>query len=138
MKYFSIEELTRSTTAQARKIDNTPPQEVVNNLTNLIDKILDPLREAYSSPIRVNSGYRSVALNKAVGGASSSQHLSGNAADISAGSRKENLKLFSLIQTLNLPFDQLIFEKGNVKEGPDWVHVSYNQNRSRRQIRYLV
>ena len=138
MKYFSIEELSSSATATAKGIVNKPGLAEEANLIRLVANILDPLREAYGKPIRVNSGYRSKALNKAIGGATASQHLSGHAADISAGSRKENQQLFDLIQKLKLPFDQLIFEKGNVKEGPDWVHVSFDQSRNRRQILYLA
>ena len=138
MKYFSIDELCASSTARQRNIPNVPSDLSVRNLILLVDNILDPLREAYGKPIRVNSGYRSIALNKAVGGASSSQHMTGQAADITAGSRKENQKLFDLVQKLKLPFDQLIFEKGSLKEGPDWVHVSFNESRNRRQILYLV
>lgn len=74
MKYFSIEELCASSTAKARKIDNTPSQEAVNNLIKLVDNVLDPLRELYGKPIKVNSGYRCPQLNKAVGGVSNSEH----------------------------------------------------------------
>ena len=137
MKYFTIEELIASDTAKRRGIANTPSKEVESNLIALVDRILDPLRTIYGKPIYVNSGYRSQALNKAVGGASTSQHLTGHAADITAGSRAENKKLFVLIQTLGLPYDQLIFEKGNITEGPDWVHVSYNPQRNRRQTLFV-
>lgn len=138
MKYFTLKELTNSATATAKKINNTPSLIEEANLINLVTHILDPLREAYGKPIRVNSGYRSPALNAAIGGSKTSDHMNGKAADITGGSRKENQKLFDLIQKLKLPFDQLIFEKGNRKEGPDWVHVSWNPDRNRRQILYLV
>ena len=138
MKYFTIQELCKSDTATKRGIENKPGLIEEANLINLVNHILDPLREAYGKPIMVNSGYRSPALNKAVGGASSSQHMTGQAADITAGSRAKNYKLFNLIRDLDLPFDQLIFEKGNIKEGPDWVHVSFNPARDRRQILYLI
>ena len=138
MKYFSIAELTASATASQRNIPNVPSDLSVRNLILLVDNILDPLREAYGKPIYVTSGYRSIALNKAVGGAASSQHMTGQAADITARSRKENFKLFLIIQKLKLPFDQLIFEKGSLKEGPDWIHVSFNESRNRRQILYHV
>lgn len=138
MKYFTLKELSNSTTANARKIDNTPGLIEQANLINLVNHILDPLREVYGKPIRVNSGYRSPALNAAIGGSKTSDHMTGKAADITVGSRQENQKLFDLIQKLNLPFDQLIFEKGNIKEGPDWVHVSWNPERNRKQILYLA
>lgn len=120
MKYFTIEELTRSTTARLRNIDNTPSQQVIENLTALVDNVLDPLREAWGKPIRVNSGYRCQALNKAVGGVPASQHMRGEAADITAGSRDANRQLYSLLRGLNLPVDQAINEHDF-----QWIHVSY-------------
>lgn len=138
MMFFSIEELSHSDTARKKGIDNSPSQDIRGNMEALIDRILDPLRIAYDKPILVNSGYRSAELNKAVGGSKTSDHLTGRAADITAGSRAENMKLFNLIQSMGLPFDQLIFEKGSRAQGPDWVHVSYNPSRNRKQILYLV
>lgn len=128
MKYFTIKELIKSTTATAKKIDNTPTKEVEDNLTKLVDKVLDPLREAYGKPIKVNSGYRCPKLNRAVGGSATSQHVLGQAADITGGSKAENKILFDLIKSLKLPFDQLIWENGGV-----WVHVSFGP-RNRRQV----
>ena len=69
MKYFTIKELSHSDTAVARGIDNTPTGEVVHNLTELVENVLDPLREKYGKPIRVSSGYRSAVLNRSVNGA---------------------------------------------------------------------
>lgn len=129
-KYFSIAELTKSSTAIKKKINNTPTKEVENNLNQLIDNILDPLREAWGQPIIVGSGYRCEALNKAVGGAAHSQHKLGQAADIHTKSdlKEDNKKLFELIKQLKLPFDQLINEYNY-----NWIHVSYSP-RNRRQI----
>ena len=126
MKYFTIEELTRSTTAHLRGIDNTPSQQVINNLTALVDNVLDPLREAWGKPIHVNSGYRCKALNKAVGGVPSSQHMRGEAADITGGSVEANKQLYSLLQRLNLPVDQAINEHDF-----RWIHVSYGPRHRR-------
>lgn len=131
MQYFTIKELCKSSTAVQKKIDNTPNSEIVNNLEQLVENILDPLRREYGKPIRVNSGYRCDALNKAVGGSKTSQHRYGLAADITAGSKFENRKLFILAQKLNLPYDQLIDEKGY-----SWIHISYSQN-PRKQILHL-
>jgi len=130
MKYFTINEMTKSATAQRKGIDNTPSAEVKRSLTALVDKILDPLREAYGKPIIVTSGYRCLKLNKAVGGAASSQHVKGEAADIRSVSDRpeDNKRLFDLIRELKLPFDQLINEYGY-----DWVHVSFGA-RHRRQV----
>ena len=129
-KYFTINELTKSSTARRLGIDNTPTQEIKDNLSKLIDNILDPLREAFQQPIIVSSGYRCKALNKAVGGAVSSQHCLGMAADIHtvANTKESNKKLFELIKSLKLPFDQLINEYNYT-----WIHVSYSP-RNRRQI----
>lgn len=129
MKYFTIEEMTKSSTATAKHIDNTPNQTAIDNLTKLIEIVLDPLREWYGKPIRVNSGYRCKVLNKTVGSkAKKSQHLYGEAADITAGSKTENEKLFNYIKD-NLPFDQLINESNF-----SWVHVSYREGRLRKQV----
>lgn len=129
MKYFTIEEMIKSSTATAKRIDNTPNQTVIDSVTKLIEAVLDPLREWYGKPIRVNSGYRCEALNKAVGSkAKNSQHLYGEAADITVGSKTENEKLFNYIKD-NLPFDQLINESNF-----SWVHVSYREGRLRKQV----
>jgi hypothetical protein len=126
MKYFTIEELTRSTTARLRGIDNTPSQQVIDNLNALVDNVLDPLREAWGKPLHVNSGYRCRALNKAVGGVPASQHMRGEAADITAGSKDANRELYSLLKRLNLPVDQAINEKDF-----SWIHVSYGPRHRR-------
>lgn len=126
MKYFTIEELTRSTTARLRGIDNTPSQQVINNLIALVDNVLDPLREAWGKPLHVNSGYRCRALNKAVGGVPASQHMRGEAADITAGGKEANRELYSLLRQLNLPVDQAINEKDF-----SWIHVSYGPRHRR-------
>lgn len=131
MKYFTIKELCKSLTAIQKRINNTPNSQIVNNLKQLVYFILDPLRERYGKPITVNSGYRCPALNKAVNGSKTSQHVKGQAADITAGSPKENKILFELIQELNLPFDQLIDEKKF-----SWIHVSFSKN-PRKQILHL-
>lgn len=126
MKHFTIQELTRSTTARLRGIDNTPSQQVINSLEALVDNVLDPLREAWGAPIHVNSGYRCPELNKAVGGVAASQHIKGEAADITAGSPIKNRQLYSLIKQLNLPVDQAINEHDFA-----WIHVSYGPRHRR-------
>lgn len=128
MKYFTIEEMIKSSTATAKRIDNTPNQTVIDSLTKLIEAVLDPLREWYGKPIKVNSGYRCEALNEAVGGSDTSQHRLGEAADITVGTKKGNKKLFEYIKD-NLPFDQLINESNF-----SWVHVSYREGRLRKQV----
>lgn len=131
MKYFTIAELTQSTTATRNGIDNTPPFGVVDNLTALVDNVLDRIRGRWGGPIRVNSGYRSEALNIAVGGSKTSQHRFGEAADITVGSPAENAKLFALIKEMRaageIVFDQLIDEKGLT-----WIHISHKRNGTNR------
>ena len=129
MKYFTIAELCRSNTADKFLIDNKCTKEQAANMMALVNNVLDPLREAYGKPIRVNSGFRCEKLNKKAGGSKTSDHLHGMAADITAGIPKENKRLFYLIQELGLPFKQLIDEKGF-----SWVHVSYDANNLKRQI----
>lgn len=104
MKYFSINELSKSNTAIARKLDNTPSKEVITNLEALVDNVLDPLREMYGKPIIVTSGYRSPEVNRSVNGATSSQHVRGEAADITVGTKEGNKELFDIIKE-KLPFD---------------------------------
>lgn len=120
MVYFTINELCYSATAQANGINNTPNATQRNALTALVDTVLDPLRRAWGKPILVNSGYRCPALNKAVGGAASSQHLRGEAADITTGSPQSNKQLYDLAISLRLPIDQLIGERGYT-----WLHISH-------------
>ncbi len=129
MKYFTMKELAKSSTANKLGIDNTPTSEASVALSNLVTHVLDPLREMYGKPITVNSGYRCPKLNAAVGGAKNSQHMKGEAADITAGNKTENKKLFELIRD-NLPFDQLLNESDY-----SWVHVSYvSSSKNRKQI----
>lgn len=129
MKHFTIAELCRSNTADRFAIDNRCRKEHVVNLTRLVENVLDPLRDAYGKPIIVNSGFRSEALNRKIGGSPTSDHMKGMAADITGGNPKENRRLFYLIQELRLPFDQLIDEKNF-----SWVHVSYRGSDNRNQV----
>lgn len=133
MKFFTIEELTKSDVAKKNNIANIPNIQERNNLIALIDNILDPLREAYGKPIVITSGFRSDKVNKLSGGSSTSQHRLGQAADIRSkqDTKEENKKLFDLIQKLDLPFDQLIDEYNF-----NWVHVSYS-SRNRKQILHI-
>lgn len=129
MKYFTIDELCDSDTAVELGITNTPDATAVTNLRELVENVLDPLREAWGGPIMVNSGYRNKRVNIAVGGATNSHHLYGMAADITVGTKDKNRKLFVLVQQLGLPFTQLIDEYGYL-----WVHISYDPQDLRGQI----
>lgn len=126
MQYFTLTELTRSATARRMGIDNTPPASAIAALTRLVDAVLDPLREAWGAPIYVSSGYRCPALNRAVGGVAHSQHMLGEAADITTGSRQGNRRLWQLLQTLHLPVDQVINEHDY-----RWLHISHGPRHRR-------
>ena len=129
---FTVGELSRSEAATRLGVDNTPPPDAVENLRALCEKVLQPLREAMGKPMRVNSGYRGPAANKAVGGSSSSQHCSGEAADIEFDGF-DNKKLAQKIVEMKLPFDQLILEfykPGDPNSG--WVHVSHKRGGKQR------
>lgn len=124
--YFTIEELSKSDTAQRNGIDNTPTPEARQNLQALIDNILNPARRLLGTWIIVNSGYRSPLVNKLVGGAATSQHTTGEAADITAGTKKLNRILFAIIANMG-NYDQLIWEGDG-----SWIHVSYKANGNNR------
>lgn len=128
MRYFTIKELSASPTAKLKGIENTPTEEAAGNLTELVDNILDPLREAWGRPITVNSGYRCQELNRLVGGVETSMHTQGRAADITAGDTIDNRRLYQLAQRLGLPYFELI----GVQYEFRWIHVSYNPERVKR------
>lgn len=117
-KYFTIAELCNSDTADRRGIINRLPKEYLPHVQELINHVLDPLREWYGKPIYVNSGYRCPELNKVVGGVENSYHVSGCAADIDARNYEENKKLFDYIRE-NLPFTEVGWEGGG-----RWIHVA--------------
>ena len=122
--HFTIEELYASKTAKDKGINNMPSVREMVNLVYLCAYVLEPLRKAMGEPIKIGSGFRCQQLNKAVGGVSNSQHLTGQAADLCIdGDIPKGRKWFEYIRK-NLPFDQLIWEK-NPKTGSCWVHVSF-------------
>ena len=130
MRYFTIEELEHSDTATKYKIDNTSNGETRTNLIKLIELLLDPIRTKWGKPIKVNSGYRCSKLNRMVGGVSTSQHVLGEAADITVGSPEENRKLFEMILSMNILFDQLILE-----DGGKWIHMKWRVvSKNRREV----
>ncbi|MCM1503908.1 MAG: D-Ala-D-Ala carboxypeptidase family metallohydrolase [Muribaculum sp.] len=118
ISHFTVNELTRSTTASRMHIDNTPPPEMVDNIHRLIDHVLDPARRELGRPVYVNSGYRCPELNRAVGGVPKSYHLQGRAADLNTGSLEGNRHLWQILQ--KLPHVELIWEGGGT-----WIHVAY-------------
>lgn len=130
-KNFTLEELCASATAKARGIRNQPGQTDVVNLCALVHHVLQPLREEMGQPIKIGSGYRSLALNKAVGGVSNSQHMRGEAADLCIdGDLQKGKRWFEWIMQ-HCQFDQLIWEHNS--KGSYWVHVSYRADGKNRQ-----
>ena len=121
MKHFTISEMLKSDTAIKQRLWNGAPKEAEENLKALVDEVLDPLREAYGRPIRVNSGYRCPKLNNLVGGTPNSQHMRGEAADIQPVIGNEaDLPELARILIENGKFDQLIIY-------PTFIHVSYKR-----------
>ena len=122
--HISYAEAIHSNTAKRRGIDNTPNEVQVLSMKLLADKIFEPLREWVGGPIKVNSFFRSTALNEAIGGAASSQHCKGQAIDIDdVYGRKTNADMYHWIQ-MNLDYDQMIWEFGTDVQ-PNWIHISY-------------
>jgi len=121
-KYCSYSEATKSDTAIRLGINNEPNFEHLQNMQSVANKIFDVVREEIGEPLKVSSFFRNEALNRAIGGASSSQHTLGEAIDIDSENDQYNAEIFHFIKD-NLVFDQLIWEFGD-EENPSWVHVS--------------
>lgn len=141
-KHISEKEATKSVTALRLGIDNTPNGDAIANMKELAEKVFEPLREWVGGPIKINSMYRSPALNEAIGGSSKSQHCcKGGAAAIDIDDiygHKTNKEMFEWIKE-NLDIDTMIWEFGN-EDNPDWIHVSYvseekNRNRILKAVR---
>lgn len=121
-EHFTMSEMLHSDEAVRRRIWNGANREQETNLQALMSAVLEPLRQRYGRPITVLSGFRNETLNRVVGGVRNSQHLKGEAVDITTGSKLENQRLARLVVEMRLPFDQLIDEAGYA-----WVHVSYKR-----------
>ncbi len=142
-------ELTASATARAKGLDNTPTAQHRANIEMSVVQVLDPLREAWavkcannpgwgSPAIRVSSGYRGFALNKAVGGSATSAHCVGFAFDLVPGNgRLADFKRFCRDWLKGRPFDQMISEDEDAAGTPRWVHIGY-KNRQGGQRRQLL
>ena len=138
--YFTLAELIKSDTATKKGIDNSPSWAVVEHLRTLVEDFLDPLRAAWGKPIRVSSGYRSKKLNAAVGGASTSVHMIGYAADLQTGGAFGPFRDFVVECVINnrTKFDQLIIEQEK-KTASLWLHVGLRGNscQQRGQIKVM-
>jgi putative chitinase len=133
-EHFKLNEFTKSETAIRKRIDNTPGPTHASNLKKVCEKILEPVRNHFGKPVRINSGYRGPALNAAVGGSSKSQHCNGEAVDFEIDGLA-NPELAKWVSQ-NCEFDQIILEFYDPKEGPNsgWVHASYSEGKNRKQI----
>jgi len=127
---FSLAELSKT---NVRNVDNTPDKIIINNLKQLAEHILQPLRDAMGKPVTISSGYRSPAVNTAIGGSPTSDHCKGMAADIEIAG-VSNYDLANYI-TKNFKFTQVILEF-HTQGVPDsgWVHVSYDPSNLKCQV----
>lgn len=128
-EYFTWHELTRSTAAAERRIENIPTATARNNLRRLCEDALDPIRRAVGGPVRITSGYRSDALNKAIGGSKSSAHVHGLAADIKADGLTAE-ELARIVHATVEDLDQVIWY---APERGGHVHVGLAGGRARHQ-----
>ena len=133
---LDLSEVIRSESAKRNGISNMPTEAHIANFKLLAEKVFEPIRNHFRCPIHISSGYRSLELNKCIGGAATSQHCSGEAIDIDMDGSPNNVTnkmIFNYIKD-NLEFDQMIWEFGN-DSNPDWVHVSYESTgKQRKQV----
>lgn len=122
---FTLAEMIRSSTASRRGIDNTPPPAIIERLRLVCEHVLEPVRAHYKRPVIVTSGYRSPALNSAIGGSGTSQHSQGEAADFTVHG-VSNIEVCRWMEK-TLHYDQLIYEFG--EDG--WIHASWSARRQR-------
>ena len=129
---FSLNELTKSQTAERKGIDNTPSTEHQENLKSLCTHVLQPIRDHFSRVVSVSSGYRSPELCTAIGSKITSQHARGEAADFEIFGLS-NKTLADYIDS-ELHYDQLILEYWKESDpNSGWVHCSFSQGKNRRQ-----
>jgi hypothetical protein len=128
-KHITLQEATESATALRLGIKNVPNEAELEAMKYVSENLFEPIREWYNKPIKINSFYRCLALNKAVNGSKTSGHVLGNSIDISGGNKVENKKIFDFIKTSGLDFDQVINEYDFT-----WVHISLKKDKNRKQI----
>ena len=127
-KNFTLDEMTVSQEAVRSGLKNQPDEDQIENLERLCTYILQPLRDRVKKPVVVSSGFRSVTVNRRIGGSQSSQHCKGQAADFTIPGMKVD-DIVSIIIKMGLPFDQVISEFGS------WVHVSYGPKRRQQALK---
>ena len=132
-EHFRLGEFTRSASAKAHDIDNSVPDvETAMRLAALCVCILEPLREHVGHPIRISSGYRCPELNAIVHGSATSQHMTGEAADIRVPDSATGMKWFTWMME-HLKYDQLIKERATKSSKSFWIHVSLKAHGQQRQ-----
>lgn len=130
-QHITYAEAIHSSTAKRKAIDNTPNPTQVEAMKVTASKVFEPLREFVKGPIKISSMFRSIALNEALGGSKSSQHMKGQAMDLDdVYGYKTNAEMYHWIKE-NLNFDQLIWEFGT-DTNPNWIHVSYVNDKDNR------
>lgn len=134
-KFFTLDEMVASDTAQRKSISNTPTPEIVDNLDRLVVSLLDPIRELWGEPLIISSGFRTQQVNALVGGTPRSYHRYGLAADIctrcnrNMNSRERNWELYKMIKQhiCEFPVDMVIAEDISIACACGWVHVQTNK-----------
>ena len=119
---FTLDKMSHSDVALRRGIENVPNAGEVANLVRLCESLLEPAQTLLGVPIIVNSGYRSPALNQAIGGATSSAHMDGRACDFKLPKGMDLQEAFDQLRRSNLPYDQIIFECGA------WIHMAISKS----------
>jgi len=129
-KNFVLSEIIRSSTAKRLNINNEPSKKHLQNLSLLITNLIQPMRDAIG-PIRISSGYRNPALNRAIGGSHKSQHCKGEALDIQFWKEGKmcNKEIYDYILNSNMEFDQMINEFDF-----SWIHISLKKKGNRKQV----
>ncbi len=133
--HFKLEELTKTS---VKGVDNTPNHAAVLNLKRLCLDWLEPLRQA-QGPIIINSGFRSEAVNKAIGGVAGSNHLTGCAVDIHVDGIKQAMRYAVILldesDENHLDFDELLIERS--PKGTYWLHFAVRPSGNRRKVRFI-
>lgn len=137
--HFTLENFTRSYTSSKFAIDNFPPVEAISNMQCLCQHVLEPLRDWYGQPVLIGSGFRCRELNKRLGGAPDSQHLTGEAADLCIpypflpvdDYARQLRRLYDYV-LYHMTFDRLIWEQQTSRSIP-WLHVSFRRNGENRK-----
>lgn len=132
-EHFKLEEFTRSSTAARAGIDNTPPGAIVDNLVKVADT-LERVRALLQHPIRISSGYRCSALNKAVGSKPNSLHVQGLAVDFTCPDYGSPVEVCKAIQASHMDFDKCILEFYNPTTGDGWVHLQLGRENRRQML----